>query len=168
MYDKNPYNPMYDNNPYNSMYDNDSYNSMNNTNANTNDCNLCQRFATILRSQIIQSERNLCAVTRMRNINAEILGRPTRSPLALNALFSFEDIDERGQALNLGETVILQEEINPFISALRAEGIIVTALHNHWLFDRPRLMYIHFESIDNPISFAEKVARAFLILERSC
>ncbi|WP_246370246.1 DUF1259 domain-containing protein [Mesobacillus zeae] len=32
----------------------------------------------------------------------------------------------------------MQEEINPFLSALREREIIVTALHNHWLFDKPR------------------------------
>ncbi|MCI4128733.1 DUF1259 domain-containing protein [Bacillus paralicheniformis] len=35
---------------------------------------------------------------------------------------------------------------------LREHDLIVTSLHNHWLFDKPRLMYIHFESIDKPIN----------------
>jgi len=81
-------------------------------------------------------------------------------------LFSFEDMDCEGRTLNLGETVILQEEINPFITALREQGIIVTALHNHWLFEKPRLFYIHFESIDKPLAFARKVARAFEVFEQ--
>jgi len=101
----------------------------------------------------------------MRHIPATILGRPTTSPLALNALFSFESRDAAGQTLNLGETVILQEEINRFISVLRKCDILVTALHNHWLFEQPRLMYIHFESIDEPLDFARKVAKAFETLE---
>lgn len=80
-------------------------------------------------------------------------------------LFSFESIDRQGRALNLGETVILQSEINPFISALRKQKILVTALHNHWLFEKPRLMYIHFESIENPITFARKVQQALKVLK---
>ncbi|MGB8956827.1 MAG: DUF1259 domain-containing protein [Tumebacillaceae bacterium] len=56
--------------------------------------------------------------------------------------------------MNLGETVILQAEINPFVSELRKRGIKVTAIHNHWLFDRPRLMYIPFESVEPPLQFA--------------
>ena len=70
--------------------------------------------------------------------------------------FSFENMDREGKALCLGETVILQEEINPFMSILRKHGIIVTALHNHWLFDKPRLMYMHFESIDEPNRICQK------------
>ncbi|MBU5438354.1 DUF1259 domain-containing protein [Tissierella sp. MSJ-40] len=128
------------------------------------DRNLCQRFARILNASILTSTDDLCVVTFDRRIEAEIDGRRTRSPLVLAALFSFESMDKRGRTLNLGETVILEKEINPFISALRERGIEVTALHNHWLFDRPRLFYIHFFSIEDPITFARKVSEALRVL----
>ncbi|AIY84710.1 hypothetical protein U729_1741 [Clostridium baratii str. Sullivan] len=129
-------------------------------------CEICDEFAEILGADILSTDNDVCTVTFMRNIRAEILGRRTRSPLALSALFSFESPDRNGRTLNLGETVILQSEINDFISALRERGILVTALHNHWLFDNPRLMYIHFESIDRPLDFARKVAEALRVLRR--
>ncbi|WP_242850580.1 DUF1259 domain-containing protein [Clostridium lundense] len=128
-------------------------------------CGLCSEFARILGAEILSTANNVCTVTFLRDIDAEILGRRTRSPLALAALFSFEPIRGQRRTLNLGETVILQEEINDFITVLREHGILVTALHNHWLFDDPRLMYIHFESIDDPIAFARKVADALRVLE---
>ena len=78
--------------------------------------------------------------------------------------FTFENLDSEGRGLCLGETVILQEEINPFMSRLREHNIIVTAVHNHWLFDEPRLMYMHFESIDRPLTFARKVRDAMDVL----
>lgn len=60
----------------------------------------------------------------------------------------------------------IHEEINPFISILRSHGIGITSLHNHWLFDCPRLMYIYFESIDFPLEFARKVADALKVLRK--
>lgn len=126
--------------------------------------NTCKRFAQTLGGKIMSSSDDSCVVMKMRNIDATILSRPTMSPLALAAMFSYEDPDNQGCTLNLGETVILAREINPFISKLRDSGIKVTALHNHWLFENPRLMYIHFESIEDPIDFAEKVADAFTVL----
>lgn len=126
---------------------------------------LCRQFARILNAEILASEADLCVAQRLRNLRPTILGRKTRSPLVIAALFSFESTDREGKALNLGETVILQEEINPFISVLRKNGIKVTAVHNHWLFENPRLFYIHFESIDNPLAFAKKVAEAFEVLK---
>jgi len=60
---------------------------------------------------------------------------------------------------------ILQEEINPFVDKLREANIKVTAIHNHWLFENPRLFYIHFESIGHPIIFAKHVADALAVLK---
>ncbi|OOP68172.1 hypothetical protein BWZ43_11995 [Heyndrickxia oleronia] len=94
-----------------------------------------------------------CVVQRLRNINATILGRHTESPLALPFALSFEN-NVRGNTLNLGETVLLQKEANALMSALQRRGLIVTAFHNHWLFEKPRLMYMHWENVGDPFEFA--------------
>ena len=132
----------------------------------SNFCRTCNEFAAILGGNILSRDNDVCTVMFMRNIRAEILGRVTQSPLALPAMFSFECPDCNGRTLNLGETVILQDEINNFITELRRRGILVTAFHNHWLCENPRLMYIHFQSIDRPLDFARKVAEAFKVLRR--
>lgn len=113
----------------------------------------CQQLADIIGGMVITATP-VCVVQRLRNINATILGRRTRSPLALPFALSFEN-NRNGRTLNLGETVILQREINPMLTALRRRGIIVTAVHNHWLFDNPRLMYMHWENVGDPFTFAE-------------
>jgi hypothetical protein len=113
----------------------------------------CQQLANIIGGEVITSSP-VCVVQRLRNINATILGRKTRSPLALPFALSFEN-NIKGRTLNLGETVILQSEINRFLTALRKRGITVTAIHNHWLFDNPRLMYMHWEQVSSPTKFAQ-------------
>ncbi|MED3573843.1 DUF1259 domain-containing protein [Cytobacillus praedii] len=113
----------------------------------------CQQLADIIGGEVITAAP-VCVVQRLRNINATILGRRTRSPLSLPFALSFEN-NKNGRTLNLGETVIRQNEINPFLSALRRRGITVTAVHNHWLFDKPRLMYMHWENIGDPFVFAQ-------------
>ncbi len=130
-------------------------------------CNTCEQFASILGGVILASENDLCVVQRLRTLRPTILGRHSRSPLTIAALFSYESPDSQGRTLNLGETAILQEEVNPFISVLRKNDIIVTALHNHWLFDEPRIMYIHWESIDAPLDFALKTLQALKVLKWS-
>ncbi|WP_059171791.1 DUF1259 domain-containing protein [Bacillus sp. FJAT-27445] len=110
----------------------------------------CQNLADIIGGAVITTT-GACVVQPNRNIKATILGRQTRSPLALPFALSFER-----NGLNLGETVILQREINPMLTALRKRGLIVTAVHNHWLFDEPRIMYMHWESEGNAVEFAEK------------
>jgi len=125
---------------------------------------LCQEFARILGGQGSLDENGVCLVQKFRTIRFKILGRPTRSPLVTPQFFTFEDVDSRGRALNLGETVLLQEEVNPLLTELRKRDIIVTAIHNHWLFEEPRAMYMHFESVEPPLDFARKVRAAFRVL----
>ncbi|MFA4133281.1 MULTISPECIES: DUF1259 domain-containing protein [unclassified Brevibacillus] len=108
----------------------------------------------------------VCTLMTVRNIPVTILGRPSRSALTVPMMFSFESVDQNGKALCLGETVILPEEINPFIPVLRHYDILVTALHNHWLFNNPGIMFIHFESIDEPVQFAYKVRHANSVLKQ--
>ncbi|MGF6952294.1 hypothetical protein QF028_004799 [Neobacillus sp. B4I6] len=127
--------------------------------------NLCQEFARILGGSGSFDENGVCLVQKFRDINFTILGRETHSPLVNPQFFSFENLDRQGNALNLGETVLLQEEINPLLTELRKRDIIVTAVHNHWLFEQPRAMYMHFESVEPPLQFARKVREAFRVLK---
>ncbi|MGB7291722.1 MAG: DUF1259 domain-containing protein [Thermodesulfobacteriota bacterium] len=43
----------------------------------------------------------------------------------------------------MGDLVLLEKEINPVISSPTKAGIKITALHNHFLGEEPRLMYMH-------------------------
>lgn len=125
---------------------------------------LCVRFARILDStpSVING---VCTATRSRtNIRPTVLGRAAESFMFVPQAYSFENVDRKGRALCLGETVLLEEEVNPFMSRLRECGIKVTALHNHWIFEKPRLMYMHFQSIDEPLDFARKVRNANKVL----
>lgn len=131
---------------------------------NTQPDDLCQEFAEILGS-VPSVINGVCTATNSRtNIHPVVLGRRAESFMFVPQAYSFENFDRDGRALCLGETVLLQEEVNPFMTSLREDGIIVTALHNHWLFENPRLMYMHFESIDEPLTFARKVRDALDLL----
>lgn len=125
---------------------------------------LCNQFARILGGTHEIVKGPVCFVSRTRSFHETILGRRTNSPLVNAQLFSFESLDQSGRALCLGETGLFQNQANQLISNLRKRGIIVSALHNHWLFENPRLMYIHWESIDNPIDFARKTKESIAFL----
>ncbi|KIL39488.1 hypothetical protein SD70_19570 [Gordoniibacillus kamchatkensis] len=127
---------------------------------------LCRRFAAIL-GAMPSVVNGVCTATRVRNnIKPVILGKRSRSFLAIPQAFTFESIGRDGRALCLGETVILTAEINPFISRLRKHNIKVTALHNHWLFDKPNLWFIHFEKNERPLVFAREVRDALNVLTK--
>src|SRR5215472_10808906 len=48
-----------------------------------------------------------------------------------------------GNDVMMGDLVLLEDEVNPVMSALLDNGLEVTALHNHFFFENPRIFYMH-------------------------
>ena len=48
-----------------------------------------------------------------------------------------------GKAMVMGDLVLLQDEVNPVLSELLDSGLEVTALHNHFFFDEPKVYFMH-------------------------
>jgi len=57
---------------------------------------------------------------------------------------------EDARAATTGDFVLLAGEVNKVIKALVTHGINVTAVHNHMLFDEPRLFMLHFWGVGEP------------------
>lgn len=51
--------------------------------------------------------------------------------------------DAMGMTMVMGDTVLFEDEVNPAMSAAFAHGLEVTALHNHFFFDDPRVFFMH-------------------------
>jgi hypothetical protein len=65
-----------------------------------------------------------------------------------------------GSVATTGDFVLTAEEVNPVISALKAHGIRVTALHSHMLTEEPRLFFMHFWAVGPPQSVADGIKAA--------
>ena len=122
---------------------------------------LCEQFARILNGKS-NINQGVCSVSLRRNIKVFVQGRPSTSVIPVG--ISFESLDQNGNALNFGEIAILQEEIPLFMQSIVQQGIIVSALHNHWLYMKPLIMYIHIQSVEPPLNFAKKLANSFSVL----
>ena len=64
------------------------------------------------------------------------------------------------KAMVMGDLVLLEQEINPVISSLGAAGIQVTALHNHFIGEQPRIMFMHIDGKGSPGALAEGIKKA--------
>jgi hypothetical protein len=63
-------------------------------------------------------------------------------------------------AMVMGDTVLLEDEVNAAMSAALDNGLNVTALHNHFFFDQPKIFFMHIEgegSIDKLAGAVRKV-----------
>jgi hypothetical protein len=65
-----------------------------------------------------------------------------------------------GKAAITGDFVLTNDEVNPVIRALRANGIDVTAVHSHMLDEQPRLFFLHFWAVDDAIKLAKGLQAA--------
>jgi hypothetical protein len=65
-----------------------------------------------------------------------------------------------GSDVMMGDLVLLQDEVNPVMSALLENGINVTALHNHFFWDDPKVFYMHVHGMGKASDLARRVKPA--------
>ena len=63
------------------------------------------------------------------------------------------------QTLLLGDFPLKEEEVNGFLRTVIEEGLVVTALHNKFMMDSPRIMSMHFEGMGSQASMANTMGR---------
>ena len=66
----------------------------------------------------------------------------------------------RGSDVMMGDLVLLQDEVSPVMSALLDNGIDVTALHNHFFWDDPKVFYMHVHAMGKATELARRVKPA--------
>jgi len=72
-----------------------------------------------------------------------------------------------GHQVLMGDLVLLQDEVNPVMSALLDNGIDVTALHNHFFWDEPRMYYMHVHGHGTAADLAQKLKPALALIGKS-
>jgi len=60
----------------------------------------------------------------------------------------------------MGDLVLLQDEVNPVMSAALENGLAVTALHNHFFYDTPKVYFMHIGGEGEPEKLASGVKAA--------
>ena len=65
-----------------------------------------------------------------------------------------------GHQVLMGDLVLLPGEVNPVMSALLDHGFEVTALHNHFFYEQPRLAYMHVHGHGSAMELAQRIKPA--------
>ena len=86
---------------------------------------------------------NVLKVNIPRNdLKVAIDGIATPTPFGFGGWLAMTKGDG-GMDVMMGDLVLLEDEVNPVMSALLGNGLEVTALHNHFFFESPRIFYMH-------------------------
>src|SRR5262245_33951995 len=86
---------------------------------------------------------NVLKVNIPRNdVKVTVAGVATPTPFGFGGWLAMTKGDG-GHEVLMGDLVLLQDEVNPVMTALLDNGFDVTALHNHFFWDEPRMYYMH-------------------------
>src|SRR5579864_9436564 len=86
---------------------------------------------------------NVLKVNVPRNdLHVTIADYAVPTPFGFGGWFALTKGDG-GDDVMMGDLVLLEDEVNPVMSALLDNGLEVTALHNHFFFENPRIFYMH-------------------------
>lgn len=61
----------------------------------------------------------------------------------------------------MGDTTLLEDQVNPVMSVALDNGLEVTALHNHFFWDTPKVMFMHIGGMGDEEKLASAVGKVF-------
>jgi len=110
---------------------------------------------------------NVLKVNIPRNdVKVTVAGVSTPTPFGFGGWVAMTKGDGGHQVL-MGDLVLLQDEVNPVMSALLANGFDVTALHNHFFWDEPHMFYMHVHGHGAAADLAKKLKPAIDLIGKS-
>src|SRR6266403_1670371 len=99
------------------------------------------------------------------DLKVTIAGQSTPTPFGFGGWVAMTKGEDSGEVL-MGDLVLTQEEVNPVMSALLEHGIEVTALHNHFFFEEPRLFYMHVHGHGEAMNLARSIKPALDLIPK--
>lgn len=94
------------------------------------------------------------------DLKVSVKGEPVPIPLGFGGWVSVKKtLDGKGAVL-MSDTVLLQEEVNPLIDAAFANGLEISAIHNHFFYEEPRIFYMHLHGMGSVADVASRYAKA--------
>jgi hypothetical protein len=90
------------------------------------------------------------------DVKVTVDGMAMPSFLGMSSWVAFKALTEEHVML-MGDFALFQDEVNPVMSVALASGLEVTALHNHFFYDDPRVFFMHVHGEDSASKLAVAV-----------
>src|SRR5215475_14252164 len=109
---------------------------------------------------------NVLKVNIPRNdVNVTVANVKTPTPFGFGGWIAMTK--GTGMDVMMGDLVLTQDEVNPVMSSLLQNGLEVTALHNHFFRDEPRMFFMHVHGHGTPAELARKVKPAIDLIGKN-
>jgi len=100
------------------------------------------------------------------DLRVTIKGKPAPTPFGFGGWVALTAGAE-GLQVMMGDLVLTEGEVNPVMSALLDNGLEVTALHNHFFYEQPRVFYMHVHGRGTAEDLARRLKPAIAIIDKA-
>ena len=114
---------------------------------------------TGLKGKLNEKENVFKVSLPRKDIQAKIAGVKATPGIGLTAWAAFTPMADH--LMVMGDLVLLEEQVNPVMSVALEQGLEVTALHNHFFWDSPKVMFMHIGGMGDPQKLASSVGAVF-------
>src|SRR5687767_15017463 len=97
---------------------------------------------TGLKGTLVESEGVFKVTAPRSDVKVNVDGWQMPAFMGLTSWAAFTE-GKRQPAMVMGDLVLMQDEVNPVMSALLDSAVNVTALHNHFFYDEPKVYFMH-------------------------
>ena len=94
------------------------------------------------------------------DLKVTLKGEPVPISFGFGGWVSIKRSADGKTAMIMSDCVLLQEEVNPLISAAQEAGLEIGAIHNHFFYEEPRIFFMHVHGMGSPEELAKKYAKA--------
>lgn len=98
------------------------------------------------------------------DLRVTIAGRSAPAPFGFGGWIALTKGSDGNDVL-MGDLVLTEDEVNPIMSALLENGLDVTALHNHFFWEQPRIFYMHVHGMGRAADLARRFKPAINLID---
>lgn len=90
------------------------------------------------------------------DLKVTLKGEPIPIPFGFGGWVAIKKTLDGKSAVLMSDAVLLQEEVNPLMTAAFENGLEISAIHNHFFYEEPRIFYMHIHGMGTPEELARK------------
>src|SRR5215212_2746957 len=99
------------------------------------------------------------------DLNVSSNGVKITPPMGLTCWAAFKRMADH--AMVMGDQVLLEDQVNPVMSVALENGLEVTALHNHFFWESPRVFFMHIGGMGDEAKLAGAVGKVFVKIKET-
>lgn len=114
----------------------------------------------------LDKKENVFKVSLPRNdVDVVAGGVKMTPPLGLTCWAAFQNAADH--TMVMGDMVLLEDQVNPVMDAALGSGLEVTAIHNHFFWDSPKVMFVHIGGMGGEEQLASAVGKVFAMIKQT-